>query len=191
LVLGSCLATYAFVNLTLTTHLTGDYLSFKNEYLEIVFPKDWFGWDWEDKNATSGNSYTALFGSIYSLVAVTVTVYDIEATEVFMTENDLTDSFSVVIHLANLMYEQSLQDNDNATISFIKNDTTRVSNNNAHYTEFLINGVTLDENLHNWTSRYLSFMDQQRLVHISYQGSEEDWIQTYNVFEIMLDSIKI
>jgi hypothetical protein len=191
LVLGSCLASSAVIYFTLTAHLTGDHLRFKNEYFEILFPKNWYGFSWEDRNATTGNLYTFLFGPTDMFVWANIVVYDEVATNNLMEENNLTDAFSVVIHGATTLYEQALQNNNNATFFFIENGTSMVSDHKAYYTEFAIrDGFTLDDAFYNMTCIFISYIDLQRLVHIAFQGEEEDWIQAYDTFETILDSIE-
>ena len=191
-VLVSCLVGYAIIYSTLAAHLHGDNIRLENEYLEIEFPRNWLGVTWELGNDTSGKGFNAYFAPTDVVALTLVRAYDDKATQIYMNEGNLADTFSIVIFEANRLYNWSLDTNENATMSFIENGTMFVSNCRADFTRFIIqDGLEQDNALYNLTCVFLSCIEQQRLFQVAFWGEEEDWTQTYGTFEVILDSIKI
>lgn len=197
LVLGSCLVTGGVIQLTLSSHLNGDYILLENEYMKIKFPKNWYAASWKDINVTVGNKYGIMVAPTDLFATVVFRLYDEQAAQNFMKENNLTDTFSAVIFKANQLYNWSLQSNGNATLFFVENGTKTVSGYRADYVKVFIKGgyvETADDGTtttHNVTGIFLSCMNRQSLLEILFWGIEDDWGRTYGTFEVMLNSIKI
>jgi len=197
LVLASFAAGYALINYTITintSRIRGDYFYLKTQSLEVDFPKDWYAAKWDDVNQ-SGAIYITLFSPYNLPVVVFFRIFNEEATATFLSENLLTDAFSVVVFEVNRIYEWCrINNNPDATLSFIENVTVSVSNYEANYSKIIIyKGFKQDVIIGNISGIFIAQLRQQKLVQIAFYGREEEWNQpsVQEAFKIILNSTKL
>jgi len=192
LLIGCVLTSFGVLQYTLSTHVKGDYILLENNCLTLEFPKDWFAFSWIDRNVEAGKIYGVLFASPRLFSAMTFRIYDQAVTQRYMQENNLTDVPSIVLFETLKMYNESLKNNENATLVFLENGTITVSGHTALYSSFLIrDGFKQDEEWYNLTCTFISYMSDQKLVQIAFWGKEDDWRQTRDIFDAVLNSTKV
>ena len=192
LVLASCLAGYGVVYYAFTTHQSVDregYLRLETEYLVIEFPKDWIAAEVSHENESGsihGVQVVSSFASLY------LGIHDREYTEFLMGKFNLADAFSTIIYMVNDTYGSILKRNENATLHFIENKTVRVLDLQADYTRVEIRDVPDSDNvLQDVTFILMAGLDQRKLTYIGFYALDENWEESYENFQIMLDSIEI
>lgn len=195
LLAGSCLVSFAVIYYTLVTNQSTnrpDYFRLRSEFFETEFPMSWFAVTWVNKNETTGSIGEAVIASTNLFAALALRVYDEGAARSYLAENRLTDPFSVVVFEANRLYNWSLQDNSNATLTFVENGTTSVSGYEAVFSRVLIKGgIKQEEAFYNLTSMFIVFRAQQRLAEIVSWGKEEDWRLAQETFKAILGLTKV
>lgn len=192
IILVSCLVGYGIIYSALATYSRGDYFYLENEYVQIEFPRNWLTYAYEQKNET-GSIYTIFSGSVDSRVVIILMVFDRNTTEYYMNENNLNDTFSVIIFEARRAYLHMLKRNENATLFFLKNDTMNVSGYKADYTIIKINdGLIIDETVYDWKGMIVSWMNKEhKIFQIVFYGEEGDWKKFQDSFEHFLNSTKL
>jgi len=179
---------YVIIYSALKTHARGDYFELETEYVELDFPRNWVAMTWKDLNR-SGNRYGLILTPMDLRASVFLMMYDENATKVYLKQNSIYDAFSSITFEVERIYNWSLEKNKDARLDFVKNGTLNVSNHQANFTMFTIEGGYIDENQqrYNWTWMYISWIDD-KLWQIALQGEEADWNKAYDNFNYLLNS---
>jgi len=179
---------YVIIYSALNTHARGDYFKLETEYVELDFPRNWVAMTWKDLNR-SGNRYGLILTPMDLRASIFLMIYDENATKVYLKQNNIYDAFSSITFEVERIYNWSLEKNRDAKLDFVKNGTLNVSNHQANFTMFTIEGGYVDENQqrYNWTWMYISWIDD-KLWQIALQGEEADWNKAYDNFNYLLNS---
>ena len=191
LTLTSCLAGFAIFYNTLITHDRGKYFNLETSHLYVEFPKNWFVFRWEEKNIT-GNKYGLVLAPLNLRVLMLITIYDENATKTYLTQNNVSDAFSVNMFEIEKLYNLTMKRSSNVRLRFIENGTRIVSGYNMTYSTFIIINGYVDEegDTHDWTWMFMSSVND-KIVQIAYHGIEMDYDLAYEEFQYILNSTKI
>lgn len=192
LMLGSILGSFGIAYFTFTSHIRGDLLWFENQYVELEFPRNWYGDSGEYLNSTFGNTFSAIFVAPNVFLYIGLTIYDEKAAQTYIQMYNFSDAYSVVKFQVNKTYSIVLQTNSNVTLVPIKNGTIPVSGYNADYSICLFeNGYTENNVQKNVKFMMISYFDKQHMVQISFWGDEDEFDRSYSLFETFLYQMKV
>lgn len=192
LILSSILGSFGIACFTFTSHLKGDLLWFENQYVELEFPRNWYGDSSEYLNSTYGNTFSAIFAAPNFFLYIGLTVYDEKATQTYIHMYNLSDAHSVILLQINRTYSSVIQTNSNATLVHLENGTIPVSGCIADYSICLFeNGYTENDVQKNVTYMIVSFIDKQQIIHIAYWGDENEFERNYSMFETFISQMKV
>jgi hypothetical protein len=194
-ILASYIVSYTIFYSALSSHaspIRDNYLQIKNNYLEIDFPKFLYAVENETGNVGSGNIYTLTFYTVDSHAIMVFRFYDEKATQSFMSENNLSDAFSIVVSQVKKIYDWTRENNVNASLFFVENGTRKVSSLDTNYSIIIVEDGFKDENgaLSNIAGIFISGISQQRIFVIMFYGQEDDWKQSslQEIFQNILNS---
>jgi len=192
LALGSCLVGYTLMYFELSQHQSSTragYLQFETDNIKLEFPKSWFAYEVENKNA-SGVFYRV--GIVGPIGEAYFAVQDENATDFIMKRFNLTNITSLIIHMANDTFTAILGKNPQATLLFRENSTMSILSLDAEYTKVSISGVPDSRGaLHNVTYIIIAGMKQQRLAYILFLSEEATWDEGYQTFVTILSSVDL
>lgn len=192
LVCSSVLVSFGILYYTQITHLEGDLLYFENRYVEIKFPRNWYGASMEYNVSSSGKIFSAIFFDPPKVIYVGLSIFDEQSTRTFFNSCRLTDIHSVMNYQINMTYHEFLRDSNNATLAFIENGTRIVSNLEAEYSIFKILNAYIENGISkNVSYAMLIYLHNQRLVQIAYWGSEETFDSSINEIETFISNLKV
>ena len=187
---------FSIIYFTVATNRRGDYLSLNNDVLSVNFPINWFALTWESSNRSLG-------GKVFSLIifppdkfsAISIQVYDKVATERFFIEEKLSDPAAIAYQDAQRFFDWILEKNENASVISIVNGTAYAgaSRNIARYSKIIIrNGFkSSDGKYYNMSCMVLSFINEDNLVRIAFWGKQEDYEDTFEVFQRILSDFVV
>ena len=196
LICGSLILGFSIIHFTVAANKRGDYLSLNNDVLSVNLPINWFALTWESSNRSFG-------GKVFSLIifhpnkfsAISIQVYDKVATERFFIERNLSDLAAISYWDVQRFFNWTLEKNENASVISIVNGTAHAgaSENIARYSRILIrNGFkSSDGKYYNMSCIVLSFMNKDNLVRIAFWGKQEDYEDTFEVFQRILSDLVV
>ena len=192
LVPSSVLASFGIVYYTYTSHQRGDFLWFENQYVTVGFPKNWYGAPLEYVNASSGNTFSAIFFAPNTFLAIGLTVYDQAATQSFLRIYNFTDTRTILEYEANRTYHDIQASSTNATLEKVANGTRTISSYEAEYSIYLIRNSYIQNNVtKNITFLTIFYFANDRLVQIAYWGDEEAFAANREMFETVLTQMSV
>ena len=192
LVFGSVLVSFGILYYTQATHLEGDLLYFENKYVEIRFPRNWYGASVEYNASSFGKIFSAIFYDPSKVIYIGFSIFDELSTRTFLNSCRLTDTRSVMNYEINITYHEFLKNSDNATLAFIENGTKIVSGFKAEYSFFkILNGYVENGVSKNVSYLMLTYFHNQRLVQIAYWGSEETFDSSICEIETFISNLKV
>jgi hypothetical protein len=194
LLLVTTFSSLGIIQYTFSSHLSGEYLNFENQYVEFKFPPNWYALSGEYKNETIGNVYNVLFASPNHYAFVALRIFDEKATQSYFTINNVDDAHSVVINEAYLLYQWALEfNNENATFLSIENGTFSITGYpNADYSKFIIGEAIFETDVYyDLESMFISYIKDQNIVQFLFWAKDEDYIDTYEMFEIIFNSAQV
>ena len=187
---------FSIIHFTVAANRRGDYLSLNNDVLSVDFPVNWCALTWESSNRSFG-------GKVFSLIifppdkfsAISIQVYDREATERFFIEGNLSDPAAASYRDVKRFFDWILEKNENASVISIVNGTAYAgaSRNIARYSKIIIrNGFkSSDGKYYNMSCIVLSFINEDNLVRIAFWGKQEDYEETSEVFQRILSDLVV
>ncbi len=192
LVPSSVLASFGIILFTYASHERGDFLWFENQYVELAFPKNWFGAPLEYVNSTSGNMFSAVFIAPNTFLAIGLTIYDRSATQTFLATYNFPDTRAILDFEANRTYQDILESSSNATLEMIETGTRTLDNYEADYSIYLIRNSYVENNVtKNITFLTIFYFANERLVQIAYWGNEEAFELSRQTFETVLTQMSV
>jgi len=192
LVFGSVLTSVGILYYVQAPHLRGGLLLFENQYVELEFPKNWYGVPYETSVPSSGKNFSVLLTDPAKIIYIGLMIYDETSTQTFLNNLHLTDARSVINFMANVSYYGIMESSSNATLVFIENSTKTVSGHTADCSIFkILNGYTENNVAKNISYMMLSYFDNQRLVQIAYWGGEEDFESSFQVMETFITNLMV
>jgi len=174
-----------------TTHAHGDYFRLETNHLDLDFPRNWYAVPWEEKNS-SGDRYGVLLAPTDIRASMFMVIYDENAARLYLEQNNVTDAFSATIFELKRLHNWALQKNENATLSFIENETISLFGHTGNCSTLIMEGGFVDDQgkFYNWTWTFMSFIDG-KIFQIAYHGVEGDYDLAYRNFQFILNSTKI
>lgn len=199
LLLGSCLGSYGVMYYTLTAHQSVDregYLRLEKEGLAIEFPSSWIAAKAEYENESGSFHGVEAFCAHASFY---LGIHDERYTQFLTGRFNLTDAFSVVLYIVNQSYTGILEQNQNATLHFIENNTVgmmdmevSVLHRDAEYTKVIMRGSPDNQGvLHNVTAIVMAEIVELKLTVVGMYSLEERWDEVQGTFETILNSVEI
>jgi len=192
LVPSSVLASFGIVGFTFVSHQRGDFLWFDNQYVELGFPKNWFGAPLEYVNSTSGNMFSAIFIAPNTFLAIGLTIYDRSATQTFLATYNFADTRAILDFEANRTYQDILESRSNATLEMVETGTRTLDDHEAEYSIYLIRNSYIENNVtKNITFLTIFYFTNEQLVQIAYWGNEEAFDLSRQTFETVLTQMSV
>jgi hypothetical protein len=193
LVPSSVLASFGIIFFTFTSHQRGDFLWFDNRYVELGFPKNWYGAPLENINSTSGNTYSTVFIAQDVFLAIGITIYDRSATQTYIDKYNLANNTrAILVFESNRTYHNILESSSNATLEMVESGTRSVSGYEADYSIFLIRNSYVENNVtKNISFLTIFYFADGQLVQIAYWGSEEAFVQSRQTFDAVLNQLSV
>jgi len=190
--LGSILGSFGTAYYTFTSHIRGDLLWFENQYVELEFPRNWYGSSEEYLNSTYGNTFSAVFVAPNVFLYIGLTIYDEKATQTYTQMYNISDAHSMVQFQIDKTYSIIFPSNSNVTLVPLENGTISVSGYNADYSICLFeNGYTENDVQKNVTYMVIFYVDKQQIVQIAFWGDEDEFERSYSIFETFLYQMKV
>ena len=187
LILGSCI-----IYSTVSAHRKGDYLHLESDVLEVDFPANWFAFSWETVNeTTNGKIFSFLIFASNMFSAISIQVFDENATRQYMMENNLSDVSSASFKETQRLFKWISRKNENASIISSENGTliAGVSKSFASFTRILIKDGFEDRgSFYNVSCTVISYMEGKNLVRIAFWGKDEDCDKASGILERILNT---